>query len=68
MARPISKVAPGWWDYTTLDPHILADAAKLTADDLLQLSRDGFEVTFYDRQRAGCGSKARALLGNGRMD
>lgn len=48
MARPISKVAPGWWDYTTLDPHLLADAARLTPDDLLQLSRDGFEVTFYD--------------------
>ncbi len=28
MARPISKVAPGWWDYTTLDPHLLADAAQ----------------------------------------
>ena len=44
MARPISKVAPGWWDYTTLDPHLLADAAKLTADDLLPLSRDGFST------------------------
>ena len=48
MARPISKVAPDWWDYTTLEPDLLADAAKLTADDLLGLSREGFEVNFYD--------------------
>jgi glucosamine-6-phosphate deaminase len=48
MTRPISKVAPAWWDYTTLDPDILADAARLTADDLLGLSREGFQVTFYD--------------------
>jgi len=48
MPRPVSKVAPGWWDYTTLDPEILADAAKLEPKDLLQLSREGFTVTFYD--------------------
>lgn len=48
MTRPISKVAPDWWDYTTLDPHLLGDAARLAPDDLLQLSRDGFQVTFYD--------------------
>ena len=48
MARPISKVAPEWWDYTTLDAELLADAARLTPDDLLQLSRDGFEVSIYD--------------------
>lgn len=46
--RPISKVAPGWWDYTTLDREILDDAARLTADDLLALSRPGFSVKFYD--------------------
>src|SRR5512146_1819922 len=46
--RPRSKVAPDWWDYTTLDPEILADAAKLTADDMLKLSRPGFHVVFYD--------------------
>jgi len=46
--RPISKVAPEWWDYTTLDSQILDDAAKLSADDLLSLSRDGFAVRFYD--------------------
>jgi glucosamine-6-phosphate deaminase len=48
MSRPISKVAPGWWDYTTLDPEILQDAARLEADDLLQLARPGFQVTIYD--------------------
>lgn len=46
--RVISKLAPGWWDYTTLDREILDDAARLTADDLLQLSRPGFTVKFYD--------------------
>jgi glucosamine-6-phosphate deaminase len=46
--RPISKVAHGWWDYTTLDRAILDDAARLTADDLLSLSRDGFRVTIHE--------------------
>ena len=46
--RPISRIAPGWWDYTTLDREILDDAARLTADDLLALSRPGFTVKFYD--------------------
>ncbi len=46
--RPLSKVAPDWWDYTTLDREILDDAARLTAEDLLQLSRPGFTVKFYD--------------------
>ncbi len=46
--RSLSKVAPQWWDYTTLDREILDDAARLTADDLLGLSRPGFAVKFYD--------------------
>jgi glucosamine-6-phosphate deaminase len=46
--RPISKIAPGWWDYTTLDREILDDAARLRADDLPGLSRPGFTVKFYD--------------------
>jgi glucosamine-6-phosphate deaminase len=46
--RPLSQVAPAWWDYTTLDREILDDAARLTADDLLGLSRPGFTVRFYD--------------------
>ena len=48
MARKISMLAPEWWDYTTLDDEILNDAAKLTAEDLAGLSRDGFNVVFYD--------------------
>jgi glucosamine-6-phosphate deaminase len=46
--RKISKVAEGWWDYTTLDDEILDDAARLSAQDLEQLSRDGFSVVMYD--------------------
>lgn len=46
--RNKSKVAEGWWDYTTLDEHILEDAAKLSAQDLEQLSRQGFSVVMYD--------------------
>lgn len=46
--RNLSKVAPGWWDYTTLDREILDDAARLTEKDILQLSRPGFKVTFYE--------------------
>lgn len=48
MARPLSTIAPQWWDYTTLDREILDDASKLNADDLLQLSRKGFKVVIYD--------------------
>lgn len=48
MSRPISKIAPDWWDYTTLDSDILNDAAKLTPEDMLGLSREGFKVVFYD--------------------
>jgi len=46
--RKLSLVAPDWWDYTTLDDELIADVAKLTADDLFQLSRDGFRVVFYE--------------------
>ncbi|MCL4384873.1 MAG: glucosamine-6-phosphate isomerase [Actinobacteria bacterium] len=46
--RNLSKIAPEWWDYTTLDEEILKEAAKLTADDMLNLSRPGFTVKFYD--------------------
>ena len=41
-------LAPEWWDFTTLDDELLNDAARLTADDMLALSRDGFKVVFYD--------------------
>jgi len=48
MSRPISKVAPGWWDYTTLEPDLLAEAARLTEKDLRQLARPGFKVVMFD--------------------
>lgn len=46
--RKMSKVAPGWWDYTTLDRELLDDAAALTEKDILGLAREGFAVKFYD--------------------
>jgi glucosamine-6-phosphate deaminase len=48
MERKKSLLAPEWWDYTTLDDALLNDAAKLTAEGLLGLSREGFNVVFYD--------------------
>ncbi|HEX4148730.1 MAG TPA: glucosamine-6-phosphate isomerase, partial [Pirellulales bacterium] len=48
MTRPLSKISPQWWDYTTLDRAILDDAARLEPDDLLALARPGFAVKFYD--------------------
>lgn len=48
MAGKVSILAPEWWDYTTLDDEVLNDAARLTADDMAGLSRDGFRVVFYD--------------------
>ncbi len=48
MTRPLSKIAPDWWDYTTLEPELLQDAARLTAQDLAELSRPGFQVRFHD--------------------
>jgi glucosamine-6-phosphate deaminase len=50
MPRPLSKIAPAWWDFTTLDSSLLADAARLSARDLQQLSRPGFQVVIYDTQ------------------
>jgi glucosamine-6-phosphate deaminase len=41
-------LAPGWWDFTTLEDDLLWDVAKLTPRDMLQLSREGFRVVFYD--------------------
>jgi glucosamine-6-phosphate deaminase len=46
--REKSKIAPDWWDYTTLDKDLLEHAEKLTSEDLLQLSRPGFTVKFFD--------------------
>ncbi len=48
MTRKLSMLAPDWWDFTTLDNELLNDAARLTPDDMLHLSREGFKVVFYD--------------------
>jgi len=48
MSRPLSVVAPEWWDYTTLDRELLDDAARLTPQDMAGLARPGFEVVFYE--------------------
>jgi glucosamine-6-phosphate deaminase len=48
MPRPFSSLAPGWWDYTTLDRGLIADAAALTPEKLRRLSRPGFKVVLYD--------------------
>lgn len=48
MPRKTSYIAPDWWDYTTLESDLINDAAALSERDLLQLSRPGFEVAFYD--------------------
>ncbi len=48
MARRISSIATGWWDYTTLPEELLEEVARLTVDDVAKLSRDGFRVVMYD--------------------
>lgn len=48
MTRPLSKLAPDWWDYTTLAPELLADAARVNEKKLRGLARPGFSIHFYD--------------------
>ena len=48
MSRPLSPIAPGWWDYTTLDAAIIDEAARLSPRDLVRLSRPGFTVVLFD--------------------
>src|SRR5882672_11067430 len=48
MPRKLSSIAPGWWDYTTLDDDIVQAAAALTPEKMLKLSRPGFKVVMYD--------------------
>ena len=48
MPRKLSTIAPGWWDYTTIDDDIIKDAAALTVLQLEGLSRSGFNVVMYD--------------------
>jgi glucosamine-6-phosphate deaminase len=46
--RKLSKVAPEWWDYTTLDDSLLEEVARLQPDDFIKLQRDGFKIKMYD--------------------
>ena len=46
--RPLSKLAPAWWDYTTLDRSILDEAAKINIDTLKSYERPGFKIDIYD--------------------
>lgn len=46
--RPYSKVAPDWWDYTTLDRSILDAAARITIENLKSFERPGFKINIFD--------------------
>ena len=48
MTRKKSLLASEWWDYTTLDDALLNDAAKLTEKDLFELTREGFNIVYYE--------------------
>ena len=48
MARKLSSIAADWWDYTTLEDDLIRDVANLSAEDIRQLSRPGFQVVFYE--------------------
>jgi glucosamine-6-phosphate deaminase len=48
MPRKLSSIAPDWWDYTTLDSELVSDAAALTPEKMLRLSRPGFKVVMFD--------------------
>ena len=50
--RNTSNISKDFWDYTTLDPELLQDAALLTEKDIAQLGRPGFAVKFYDTREA----------------
>ena len=49
--RKQSKLAPEWWDYTTLDKEILDDAAVLDEKDILEV-KDG-KVGVVDQELCG---------------
>lgn len=48
--RNLSRIAPQWWDYTTLDKSLLDEAASLTHKEIISLGRDGFAVKFYETE------------------
>ena len=58
MPRKFSTIAPDWWDYTTLDAELVAEVARLTAKDLLKLSRPGFRVAIYPSREEFYGAEA----------
>lgn len=47
--RPVSSVAPEWWDYTTIDTELVEEAAQLTPEAMIALSRGGFSVVMFDK-------------------
>jgi glucosamine-6-phosphate deaminase len=48
MARTLSSIAPGWWDYTTIESDLVREAAALTASQIADLARPGFRIVFYE--------------------
>lgn len=48
MPRKLSVIAADWWDYTTLEEELIRDAAALTPQKMLKLSRPGFRVVMYN--------------------
>ena len=50
--RAQSKLASGWWDYTTLDKELLDDAASLDEKAIEGLARQGFSIRMYDTREA----------------
>src|SRR5688572_18465190 len=48
MPRKLSSIAPDWWDYTTLEDDLIEEAARLTPERMVKLSRPGFQVILYD--------------------
>jgi glucosamine-6-phosphate deaminase len=48
MRRKQSAFGAEWWDYTTLDSELICDAAALTPEAMVGLSRPGFKVVVYE--------------------
>ena len=46
--RALSRLAPEWWDYTTLDKELLNDAASLNVKEIEGLAREGFRIRIFD--------------------
>lgn len=48
IGRPLSSLAPTWWDYTTLPCEIIEAVIRINPRELQRLSRPGFKVVLYD--------------------